>query len=171
MSLEKFQNQPWQSVLEQLKSRTVPKQEVGSAIVRLGKPFDRARILAAKDVVAAYLNDPDDWIRHEAIWFLTCWGRLKEYQPAVIAALLHDSEPDNRSFAATCLGRLQEGTGNHDAASALKAAVENQAEEALVRLYAYGALLQVARGVSDTSFDPHDHKLSDIDWLWVRTLP
>ncbi|HKW15982.1 MAG TPA: HEAT repeat domain-containing protein [Terriglobales bacterium] len=170
MALKKFQTQSWESVLDQLKHHLLTHEDIGSAIVRLGKPFDCAKILAAKEIVAAYLNDPNNWVRHEALWFLTCWGRLKEYQPALIAALRSDPEADNRSFAATCLGRLQEGTSDRGAVSALKASVEDQSEDELVRLHAYRGLLQVAKGISDTSYTPHDHKLSEIDWQWVRTL-
>lgn len=166
-----FKNKTWESVLEQLRDRQIPPEHIGSAIVRLGKPFDEARIHAAKDAVASYLDDADSWVRHEAMWFLTTWGRLKEYQPALVRALRTDPDLDNRSFAATCLGRLQEGTGNRDAVAALKATVEDENEDELVRLYAYGSLLQVVKGVSDLGYSPHEHKMSDIDWEWVRSLP
>lgn len=165
-----FHNQRWEDVLERLKNRQIPPEQIGHAIVKLGKPFDRARILAAKDTVALYLDHNDSWVRHEAMWFLTTWGKLREYQPALIRALRTDPEPDNRSFATTCLGRLQEGTGDADAVAALKAAVEDQTLDQLVRLYAYGALLQVVKGISDLAYSPNEHKLLDIDWEWVRSL-
>jgi hypothetical protein len=165
-----FGEQGWEEVLERLKNRRIPRNEIAHAIVRLGKPFDQARILAAKDTVALLLDDSDSWVRHEAMWFLTTWGKLKEYQPALIRALRTDPDLDNRSFAATCLGRLQEGTSDADAVAALKAAVEEESMDQLVRLSAYGALLQVVKGISDLGFSPHDCTLSDIDWKWVRSL-
>lgn len=164
-----FQNQRWEDVLGQLKNHQIPPEQIGHAIVKLGKPFDKERILAAKDTVALYL-DHDDWVRHEAIWFLTTWGKLKEYQPALIRALRTDRNSDNRSFAATCLGRLQNGTGDGEAVAALKYAVEDESLDELERLHAYGALLGVVKGISDLGYAPHERKLSDIDWKWVGSL-
>jgi len=52
----------------------------------------------------------------------------------------------------------------------LKAAVEDKDLDQLVRLYAYGALLQIVKGISDLGYSPHEHKLSDVDWAWVSSL-
>ena len=166
-----FERGSWEDLLERLKKREIPADQIGHAIVKLGKPFDQARILAAKNTVAYYLNHNNNWARHEAMWFLTSWGKLKEYQPSLIRALKTDPDLDNRSFAATCLGRLQEGTSDADAMAALKAAVLDETQDSLVRLYAYGALLQVVDGVSGSAYSPHEHKLSDVDWEWVRSVP
>ena len=165
-----FEDQRWEDVLERLKTRQIPSEQIGHAIVKLGKPFDSTRILAAKSTVALYLDYNDSWARHEAMWFLTAWGKFKEYQPALIRALQTDPDLDNRSFAATSLGRLQEGTGDKDAVAALKAAVEDETQDQLVRLYAYGALIQVVNGASGDAYSPHEHNLSDVDWEWVRSL-
>ena len=170
MAENPFDSQRWEDVLERLKNRRIPPEQIAHAIVRLGKPFDQTRILGAKDTVALFLDHTDSWVRHEAMWFLTTWGRLKEYQPALIHALLADPDLDNRGFAATCLGRLQEGTGDAEAVAALKATVEDEALDQLVRLYAYGALRQVVRGISDLGHSPHEHTLSDVDWGWIRSL-
>jgi len=165
-----FRNQTWEDVLDRLKRGQVPPDQIGRAIVRVGKPFDQAKILAAKDTVALYLNHSDSWVRHEAMWFLTSWGRLKEYQPALIHALLTDDDLDSRCYAATCLGRLCEGTNAGEVVAALKTTVENNDIDDLVRLCAYGALLQVVKGTSDLGFWPHEHKLSDVDWKWLSSL-
>ena len=68
-------------VIEQLKNHKIPPTEIGSAIVRLAKPYREERIAATKDIVAAYLRDENPWARHEAMWFLTSWARLREYEP------------------------------------------------------------------------------------------
>lgn len=170
MARDLFRDQTWENVLQRLKNREISAEETGPAIVKLGKPFDRTKILAAKDTVALYLDSTDPWARREAMWFLTSWGGLKEYQPALIHALRSDSDPDNRGYAATCLGRLQQGTGNLDAVGALKARVVDEKEEELVRLFAYGAILQVFKGISDLGSVPHECKLSDVDWDWVGSL-
>lgn len=165
-----FSKQSWEDVFNALKRGELPPHLIGSAIVRLGKPLDQSRILAAKAVVASYLGHSDGWVRREAMWFLTSWGRLREYEPALILALREDSDPDNRSFAATCLGRIKEGTGERTAVAALKTVVEDEKEEELVRLHAYAALRQVVIGAPDGSQSPHDTKLADIDWGWVASL-
>jgi hypothetical protein len=107
----------WNELLDRLKAEQIPSQEIGSAIVKLGKPFNKERILAAKDVVAAYLNHADAWVRHEAMWFLTSWGRLPEYQAALVHALRCDPDVDNRAYAASCLGTLRKGSKNPEAIS------------------------------------------------------
>jgi HEAT repeat protein len=160
----------WNELLEKLRSRGIPSQEIGRAIVKLGKPFDRQRILSAKDVIASYLNHEDNWVRREAMWFLTSWGRLVEYQPALIHALRNDPFLDNRSYAATCLGALQRGTQNPEAVRALRDTVEDTEEDELVRKYAYRSLLEIVWGDSAPSFSPHDQDLSSIDWDWVRSI-
>jgi len=164
------QNQNWDDLLDQLKNGQIPHDQVGSTIVKLGKPFASARIIAAKDTIALYLNQSDSWIRHEAMWFLTAWGKLNQYQPALIGAHRTDPDNDNRSFAATCLGRLREGTRDAEAVAALKGMVVDQTQDELVRLYAYGALRQVVNGDSDLAYSGHEHKLSDVDWDWVNSL-
>jgi hypothetical protein len=160
----------WNQLLEKLKNGEIPPQEIGSAIVKLGKPFDRGRILAAKDVVAAYLNHENYWARHEAMWFLTSWGRLPEYQPALVRALRHDPFVDNRSYAATCLGRLRKGSKDLEAIRALKEALEDDKEDETVRKEAYGSLLEIAKNQPE-DFRTDEKQLSDIDWNWVSSLP
>ena len=165
-----FLNQKWEDVLDRLKRGQIPPDQIGHAIVKIGKPFDQARILAAKNTVALYLDHNDSWVRHEAMWFLTSWGRLKEYQHALIRAHRTDPDLDNRSFAATCLARLCQGTKDAEVIAALKTTVEDSDSEQLVRLYAYGALLQVVKGTQALGYSPHEHKLSEVDWEWVRSL-
>lgn len=167
---ELFRDQRWEDVLDRLKRGQIPPDQIGHAIVKLGKPFDQTRIRAAKDTVAPYLDHSDSWVRHEAMWFLAAWGRLKEYQPALIRALRTDADLDNRSFAATCMGRLWQGTSDPEVVAALKTAVEDSDLDQLARLHAYGALLQVVKGISDLGYSPHEHKLSDVDWEWVSSL-
>ncbi|HMK22100.1 MAG TPA: HEAT repeat domain-containing protein [Terriglobales bacterium] len=153
-----------------MKRGQIPVDQIGHAIEKIGKPFDQAKILAAKDTVAPYLDHNDSWVRHEAMWFLTSWGRLKEYQPALIRALQSDPDLDNRSFAAACLGKLCQGTNEAEAVAALKTTVEDSDLEQLLRLYAYRALLQVVKGISDLEYSPHERQLSEVDWKWVSSL-
>jgi hypothetical protein len=167
---ELFRNQSWEDVFYRLKNGQIPDEEIGRAIVKLGKPFDQERILAAKDTVAHFLDHSDGWVRHEAIWFLTCWGKLRQFKPALIRALQTDPDLDNRGFAATCLGRLQQGTNDAETVAALKATVEDQNLDELVRLHAYRALLQAAKNISDLGSSPHEQTLSDVDWEWVSSL-
>ena len=59
-------NLNWDDLLDQLKNGQIPHDQIGSTIVKLGKPFVSARIIAAKDTVALYLDHSDSWVRHEA---------------------------------------------------------------------------------------------------------
>ncbi len=87
---------------------SLPAGSIHTAIVQLGKPYDKERIRKAKEVVADYLNDNDPWVRHEAVWFLAGWGRLVEYESRVAEIMLHDPSEDNRGFAANCLGNYSQ---------------------------------------------------------------
>ena len=51
-------NQNWDDLLDQLKNGQIPRDQIGSAIVKLGKPFASAIIIAAKDTVALYRTMP-----------------------------------------------------------------------------------------------------------------
>src|SRR5712671_2096903 len=160
----------WNELLEKLKNQQIPSPEIGSAIVKLGKPFDKGRILAAKDVVASYLNHEEPWVRREAMWFLTSWGGLQEYSRALIHALQNDPLPDNRAYAASSLGVLFKGSKNSEAIKALRLTLEDTNEEELVRKYAYRSLLQIAKDEPTVDFPPHERQLSDIDWQWVTSI-
>lgn len=152
----------------------MPDPLIASAIVRLGKPFDERRINAAKKVVASYLEHPDSLIRHEAIWFLACWGKLREYRAAIIQAMKNDPDEDNRGFAANCLGVLESGTKDKDSPRALAEVVRNASEEPRVRVKAYGALLEVfyGEGASELSypFQMGDKDLSEVNWKWLESI-
>ena len=166
-----FHSGEWDEVLEKLKAQKFPTDEIGPAIVKLGKPYNEKRILRAKNVVAAYLKHPDNWVRHEAMWFLGSWGKLRQFQPALIDALQNDPDSDNRDYASLCLAHLLRGTGDLGAIKALKEVVLNEKEDKLVRLSSYGALLEIVDKRSGVDFQANDKDLSDIDWAWVRSLP
>jgi hypothetical protein len=169
--VNKFESEKWNDVLVKLQSGQVPAERIGSMIVRLGKPYDAIKIDAAKDTVAMYLEHPDGWARHEAMWFLGSWGRLKDYQPALIRALQTDGVSDNRGYAATCLGRMQQGTHDPTAVRALKAVVENEKEDEAVRAEAYPALVEIVRIRPEVIPSLTDRNLGIIDWTWLRSLP
>src|SRR5258708_16121382 len=165
-----FRKHEWNDLLEKLKNKELPSSKIGPAIVKLGKPFDEKKILAAKDVVAGYLNHKDSWVRREAMWFLTSWGRLPEYRPALIRALREDPDLDNRAYAASSLGILDKGNKNPETIKALRAVLEDDQQDELVRKYAYRSLLEVVKNNPVTDFDPNDKRLADVDWTWVKSL-
>src|SRR5262245_43131907 len=110
-----MRNRSFTELLERLRQRALSVEEIGPAIVKLAKPFDHDRITAAREVVASYLEHPDAWVRHEAIWFLASWARLPEYRPHVLQAFRTDPDADNRGYAALCLTYLYEGTRSAEA--------------------------------------------------------
>jgi HEAT repeat protein len=166
-----WRRREWRDTLQQLERGEVLPNEIGHAIVVLGKPFNRENILTAKDVVAKYLQHENAWARHEAIWFLISWGRLSEFQPELLHALRHDPDVDNRAYAASCLGTLQASTNNADALRALKTVLEDANEDELIRLCAYQSLLEISSPRSEGLFSPYDNSLSDVNWEWVNSLP
>jgi HEAT repeat protein len=163
-------NQEWNDLLEKLRGERIPTEGIGSAIVRLGKPFDRERIQLARDVVARYLSHEDAWVRHEAMWFLTSWGRLHEYESALIHAMKSDSDIDNRFFAASWLGVLGEERKSTEAIRALRDVLEDTQQDELVRKVAYRSLLDIAKPRPARDFTPHENGLCDVDWTWVSSL-
>jgi HEAT repeats len=162
----KYSKSERRGILRNLREERIPADEIGSAIVRIAKPFDKELIQVAKDVVLTYLSHPDAWARHEAMWFLS-WGGFSEYKSKLIQALVDDPDPDNRAFAASCLGHLFAGSSDAETISALKHRVEDDAEERLMRLAAYEALLEVVENRLEIDLED----LDAIDWEWVRKLP
>jgi HEAT repeats len=165
----------WETILDELRSGTIPPGQIHTAIVRLGKPLDRRKIEKAKDAVSAYLEHPNPWIRHEALWFLGSWGRLREYEPQIIKALRFDPDEDNRSFAAFCLGTLEAGRNDPKVLRALKDVVLEPNEAEIVRVNSFAAMLEVAGRKIDRSeffaLQTGARGLSDIDWQWVNKIP
>ncbi len=160
----------WRLLLTRLGAGEVPDDQIGPTIVRLAKPFEEARVLAATDTTVRFLQHPDHWARHEAMWFVR-WAKLLDYVPALIRALQEDPEPDNRSYAAVCLAHLLMRTSDQKAIHALQKKVLNDSEEQLVRLNCYGALLEIASNRPGSIFFSGSASLEDVDFAWVRTLP
>src|SRR5580700_7545040 len=102
----------WEDVHAQLLSGRLSPEERAAAIVRMGKPFIPDRIQKAKAAVAQFLEDPSDLVRHEALWFLGCWGKLSEFLPQIARQMTADPFVDNRAFAARCIGQMTCGNRN-----------------------------------------------------------
>ena len=175
MSTDRLDETAWASILEKLRHRTLPPDSIHKAIVQLGKPYDERRIQRATDVVATYLNDGDEWVRHEAMWFLVSWGRLPEFQEQAVSMMLHDTCEDNRGYAANCLGVLKAGSLDPNLLEVLRAVVSNEQEDESVRLKAYAAMLKVAVlqiSAGDLfDFEIGRKRLQDVDWKLVQTVP
>ena len=159
-------------LLSGLMRRELPVPEIGPAIVRLAKSLvDRQEVAALKPAVAQYLDHPDDWVRHEAVWYLGVWARAREYEAILLEVAAADRNPDIRSFAAFGLGKLcRGGQASMLTVQTLARMVEDETQDRLLRLSAYGSLLEIVRGVSDLDFVTYDKDLPDVDWEWVRSL-
>ena len=108
------------------------KEWVGSASsafrgVHIAKPLVPERI-AAEETVLKYANHPNSWVRHEVLWLVT-WAKLLEHRGILLHALLHDSNSDNRGFAALCLSHLLQLAQDSDAVRALKGRVLDDHED------------------------------------------
>jgi hypothetical protein len=162
-------DQKWQDLFTELVNKRIPDEEIGSAIVHLAKPFDAVRVETAKDTILGYLDHPHAYARHEAMWFIR-WAKLVNHKTALIHALQADPDSDNRGFAALCLAQLLRGTSDHGATQALKGKVLDTAEEELVRLDSYGALLEIAENRSGSDFFSGAANIQSVDWKWVGAL-
>jgi hypothetical protein len=165
----KLSNQEWEILLRKLSAGEIPASEIGSAIVRLSKPFDSQRVAAAKDTVLLHLSHRNGLARQEAMWFIR-WAGFREEKSALIRALRNDTDPDNRGYAALCTASLMAGTADKESVDALKAAVLDENEDASVRTDAYGALLEVATNRRDSDFNMRKKSLDDVDWEWISKL-
>ncbi len=160
----------WNELLAKLKNKEIPTDQIGHTIVKLGKPFAQWKIQKAKTVVASYADHTDSRVRQEVLWFLTSWGKLREYEPLLIRALRHDSDEDNRNFAALFLAQLLRRSADREAIRALRQCVEDASEDRPVRLQAYASLLELVCGEIEHKFSSYEKELEDIDWNWVRSL-
>jgi hypothetical protein len=159
----------WKSLLEELKDGTLQDEQIGHAIVQIAKPLDGNRVLLAKDTILGYLNHPNDWARHEVLWFIN-WAKLLECKGKLISALQSDPTPDNRGFAALSLAHMLAGTSDDEAVKELKTKLLDTSEEKFVRLDCYGALLEIVLNQTATGFYSGSLDIDKIDWDWVRQL-
>jgi HEAT repeat protein len=159
----------WTQLLTELKEHAIPDSEIGNVIVALAKPSEANRISRAKDTILSFLNHPNAWARHEAMWFIS-WGGLHDSKAAIFRALNDDPDPDNRSYAALCLSQMLRGTNDSEAVVKLRAKLLDESEEKLVRVACYAALLEIAGQRSGTEFVAGMKGFQDIDWDWVRGL-
>ena len=159
----------WQQLLTRLNEGQIPDEEIGSTIVHLAKPFDSRRAQIATPTIVRYLDHPNSWARHEAMWFLR-WTGLVNYKTVLIHALKSDSDADNRGYAALCLAHLLHGTSDSDAVNALRAKVMDESEDENVRVNSYGALIEIVTNRSGGEFFAKFADSKNFDWDWVSTL-
>jgi hypothetical protein len=168
----------WEAAYSLLSEKEGPSdsEALCAAITRLGKPFDEMRARRAAPLVSTYLHYEDFLVRHQAIWFLGCWGKLHEYLSLVMESAKSDEELDNRAFAARCAGQILKTHPDANAIKALLHMATDEGEEQDARLAAYSALLYAFYGVDGKSrareFEPTGgKKVSDFDTAWLTTLP
>ena len=147
-----------------------------AAITRLGKPYDEQQVKLAAPLVSKYLSHENHVVRYQAIWFLGCWGKLREYLASVIQSAQSDADFDNRAFAARCAGQLLKSHHDAKAATVLLHLATAQEEVSEVRLGAYSALLYAFWGEAARNrareFEPTGNKsVSDFDLSWLASLP
>ena len=105
--------------------------------------FGEAGFLTARPDIEKCLTHADPLARYDALIALVLdWG-LQEHRGAAETFLVHDSDHHNRALGATCIGVLAAGTQDTAALRVLCGAGQNEAEERLVRVGAYEALLKV----------------------------
>jgi hypothetical protein len=168
----------WEAAYWLLSAKEDPSdsEAICAAITRLGKPFDEMKARRAAPLVSTYLHHEDFVVRYQAIWFLGCWGKLREYLSLVLESAQSDAETDNRAFAARCVGRILKTYPDANVIKVLLHMATDEGEEADVRVAAYGALLNAFYRTDGTSraqeFTPMGGKgVPDFDIAWLATLP
>jgi hypothetical protein len=159
----------WTHLLTELKTGAIPESDIGHVIVQLAKPLDENLVSRAKGTILSFLNHPNAWVRHEAMWFIR-WAGLLDFKEAIYRALQDDPDPDNRDYAALCLSHMLGGSHDSEAVAKLKAKLLDESEEKHFRVGCYAALLEIARNCSSTKFVAGMKGFQDIDWDWVRGL-
>ncbi len=64
---------------------------------------------------------------------------------------------------------MNKNTGDRQATLALADVVEDEKQDRLVRLSAYGAVLAIG-GRSGREFQSYEKSLDDVDWEWIRRI-
>lgn len=163
-------DEEWTEVLAQVERGDASGRDLAHNIVVLGKPLEPERIERAKEVVARHIRNADSWVRHEVLWFIS-WGNVLELTEAVIERLRNDVDPDNRAYAAVCLGRMWIGTTDRRVCRALAEVVVNAGEDTDVRIASYAALLWVAHGKrarpAARPFEQRQKEFKDVDQKWA----
>jgi hypothetical protein len=160
---------PLSQLIQRLEAIELSPQETASAIVRLGKSESRSAIQAAIPVVTRYADSPDAWTRHEVMWFVA-WCNLRNQSMLLESAITADPEPDNRGYAAICLGRLWNGSRFGAIRRVLCGVLRDSREQDSVRAAAYAGLLDVMS--HEASYRPVDFAkgtagFAHIEWSWV----
>jgi HEAT repeat protein len=168
----------WDAAYSLLSEKEEPldRETISAAITKLGKPYDEMRVRRAAPLVSTYLHHEDFVVRYQAIWFLGCWGKLREYLSLVLESAQSDAETDNRAFAARCVGRILKTYPDANVIKALLHMATDEGEEADVRVAAYNALVNAFYGTDGTSraqeFTPMGGKgVPDFDLSWLASLP
>lgn len=82
MDFKRLTDTEWTRLLSDIKAGRLSGPQLAHNIAVLAKPADHGRIDRAKYIVAQYVDDPDDWVRHEVLWFFM-WGQLREFRSAI----------------------------------------------------------------------------------------
>lgn len=172
MTTKDLEKLPWEEALEVLRTGRVPEELLHKAILRVGKTYDMDKLHTARHVIAQYLDHENPWVRHEAMFCLGVWGKLREFEPHIIRMMQDDPDPDNRGAAALCLGIMESGSKHAEGLKALARVALKATEEDTVRLTAYGAMLEVWHGGIERNwpYQMGDRTLQEVDWTWVRSF-
>jgi hypothetical protein len=156
-------------LLDDLRTRRLCGDAAASAIVRLGKAMDAGRLVAARNVVATYLEDEHPATRREAVWFLVNRGKCTDLHSEIERVAVRDPDVVNRGYAAVALCRLATPQTARRIRRVLAAMVANEHEDSIVRMEAYAGLLIAAgrRGPALDRFETGVGELHEIDSKWV----
>jgi len=161
-----------EDVQARLKKATTP-DALGQTIVAISKgQDDRTKMEEIRDIIATFLDHPDDYVRHEALLCLgVSWG-FAEYKERYIKMLGDDISEQNRWTAASSLGSSLKGTKDPEALRALALTVSNESELSIVRATAYAALIRVQdkSRYREALRLPDNIEDIDVNWPLIQAL-
>ncbi len=164
------------TMLEEIRTGNVDEDRIRHNLHEIGM----AGFVDARTTVESFLIHDNEELRHTALSVLVLdWG-LIDHKYTAERFLFGDSESENRSLGAVCLGALLEGTRDKTALRMLIAVFNNTAEKLFVRRGAYyaiwdlwgrsgkpGRVVEWHHGHPDREPELIDSK---IDWDWLREV-
>ena len=153
-----------------LESRAAPPENICTAIVSIGKPYDAEVITAKAGLVSMYLDHSDHVVRYNAIWFLGSWGHLPAYASHIYKAAQADQDVQNRAYSARSLGSILRQQKDASLTKHLLNLVQSEHEVMEVRLSAYSGLLYAWSRADAFAFLIGEKAISDVDRTFISQL-
>ena len=134
---------------------------------RLITDLGKAHYVAAREVVAEYLQDPSGSIRGKALITLAIDFHLPEYQETARQFLLNDYDGDCKLAAISVLGYFQANANDRATLALLAEVVRDSMQNDVIRTYAYETMQDVVHSDPTKRVGQVLSIPKDVDWAFV----